>query len=539
MIGCLFAVVLVKAQSPNFAWAKKMGGPALDKGSSIAVDPSGNVYTTGIFAGTADFDPGIGILNLTPVGAFDIFISKLDASGGLVWVKQLGGNSFDFGNSIAVDASGNVYTTGSFDGTVDFDPNAGIFNLTGVSDIFVSKLDASGNFVWAKNMGGDFADQGNAIAVDASGNVYTAGTFDTSGDFDPGAGTFILSSAGSGEVFVSKLDASGNFIWAKSVSASIGNALSLDARGNVYVTGSSPDFITKLDPSGNLIWQKNLIGNVGGSSISVDASGHVYATGYFSLTVDFDPGPGSFNLTAPGAMQAFDIFVSKSDSLGNFLWAKGFGGQGPDVGNAIALDASANIYSTGEFRDTVDFDPGPGTLDLISVPNDLTNMFILKLDSSGNFLWAKSFGGAATGFGIVVNSSDNVYTTGNFSSTVDFNPGPETFSLTSVGASYDIFVSKLGDTITGINYADTNNVFVYPNPTNGLVNVVVAKPSDNVWIEIFNSLGILVYKQLKVNELNTIELGNLANGLYFVKSINSNKMIATQKIVKQSHLTND
>src|SRR5260221_867783 len=146
-----------------------------------------------------------------------------------------------------------------------------------------------------------------------------------------------------------------------------------------------------------------LIGNVGGSSISVDASGHVYATGYFSLTVDFDPGPGSFNLTAPGAMQAFDIFVSKSDSLGNFLWAKGFGGQGPDVGNAIALDASANIYSTGEFRDTVDFDPGPGTLDLISVPNDLTNMFILKLDSSGNFLWAKSFGGAATGFGIVVN----------------------------------------------------------------------------------------------------------------------------------------
>ena len=136
----------------NYAWAKSMGGTIFDVGRGIAVDTAGNVYTTGGFQETVDFDPGIGIVNLTSAGGYDIFISKLDVLGNLVWTKNLGGTSDDYGQSIAVDYSGNVYTTGYFSGTVDFDPGAGIFNLTSVGsiDIFVSKLDASGNFVWAK-----------------------------------------------------------------------------------------------------------------------------------------------------------------------------------------------------------------------------------------------------------------------------------------------------------------------------------------------------------------------------------------------------
>ena len=251
-------------QQANFEWAKAYGGTFFDYGNSITVDNSGNVYTTGSFVGTADFDPGAGTFNLTSAGGTDVFIQKLDASGNLLWAKAFGGTSTDQSNSITVDASGNVYATGNFKGTVDFDPGAGTFNLTSAGsydDFFVQKLDASGNFLWAKAFGGTSTDQSNSITVDASGNVYTTGSFGYTVDFDPGAGTFNLTSAGGADVFIQKLDASGNFIWAKAFG------------------GTSTD-------------QSN--------SITVDASGNVYTTGGFGNTVDFDPGAGTFILNLNG-----------------------------------------------------------------------------------------------------------------------------------------------------------------------------------------------------------------------------------------------
>jgi hypothetical protein len=195
---CLLQTLFIKAQQPTFQWAKRTGNSGFDYGSSIAVDPSGNVYTTGQFQGFVDFNPDTGVFLLTSAGAEDIFVRKLDASGNLIWAGRMGGTGSDIANSIKVDNSGNVYTTGSFDGTADFDPGAGVFNLTstgGTKDIFVCKLDASGNFVWAKQMGGlGGYNVGNSIALDASGNVLTTGRFDGTGDFDPGIGTYNLSS---------------------------------------------------------------------------------------------------------------------------------------------------------------------------------------------------------------------------------------------------------------------------------------------------------------------------------------------------------
>ena len=130
---CLSCTTFTHAQ--NYAWAKRMGGASTDFALSIAVDGSGNVYTTGIFVGTADFDPGAGTANLTSLGSYDIFVSKLDASGNFVWAKSMGGTGPDYGYAIAVDGSGNVYTTGDFQGTVDFDPSAGTANLTSAGDI--------------------------------------------------------------------------------------------------------------------------------------------------------------------------------------------------------------------------------------------------------------------------------------------------------------------------------------------------------------------------------------------------------------------
>jgi len=208
------------ASSNNF-WAKSMGGMYWDQGNSIAVDSSGNVYTTGRFWGTADFDPGPGTFNMTSAGGNDIFVSKLDSSGNFVWAKRMGGTDDaydgDIGLGIAVDSSGNVYTTGYFYGTADFDPGSGTYNLTAVEyDIFVSKLNSNGDFVWAKSMGGAGWDKAASIAVDTSGNVYTTGFFEYNADFDPSLDVFDLVSPGSNDsIFISKLDSSGNFVWAK------------------------------------------------------------------------------------------------------------------------------------------------------------------------------------------------------------------------------------------------------------------------------------------------------------------------------------
>ena len=145
--------------------------------------------------------------------------SQLANSQTVEWVRQFSGINNDLARNVTVDVSGNVYTIGHFEGTVDFDPGVGSYNLTstGNSDVFISKLDASGNFIWAIKLGGTSIDQGLSIVVDATGNVYSAGNFYGTADFDPSTATFNLTSAGYADVFITKLDVSGNFVWAKKI----------------------------------------------------------------------------------------------------------------------------------------------------------------------------------------------------------------------------------------------------------------------------------------------------------------------------------
>jgi hypothetical protein len=409
----------------NFIWAKNFGGNGATYCLGLTLDNSGNIYINGNFNNTTDFDPNTGISNLTSQGGSDAFISKLDGNGNLIWVKSIGGISDEYGKSIAVDASGNVIATGTYSGTVDFDPSASVFNLSpvGASDIYILKLDASGNFVWAQSIGGASNETANSMKIDATGNIYTTGQFEATIDFDPSASVFNLTSSGAEDLFISKLDGNGNFIWAKSIG------------------GTSTDIAY---------------------GISIDAHGKIYVTGYYSGTVDFDPNGGTTNLISIGGD---DIFLLKLDNVGNFIWAKSMGGTGLEYGKVIDLDNVGNPHISGLYNGTADFDPNTGIANLI--PNGGFDVFITKIDTVGNFVWAKNIGGSDMDYGtaIALDNNNSIYTAGKFGGKVDFDPNMGVKNITSIG-SYDAFIHKmmpcniktLSGTVTG---SSSGNVILY------------------------------------------------------------------------------
>ena len=539
----------------SFEWAKSLGGISNDYINAITVDLAGNVYTAGKFDGPVDFDPGVGVFSLTPNGPNDIFVTKLDINGNFVWAKQIGGLYNETVNSIKIDALGNLFLAGNFDSTVDFDPNAGISNLNSPSgfDIFVSKWDANGNFIWVKQMGG----LGNQLCLDmtmdGTGNIYTTGYFGGNSDFDPSIGTFTLSAIGANDIYVSKLDANGDFVWAKSIgSATTTNLnstrIALDAAGHVYTSGyfngtldfdpgvttytlasfTSVDiFISKLDASGNFIWTKQ-IGGPGTDSptaMTADGAGNIYLTGANSGTIDFDPSPATYTLSPIGI---YDIFVSKLDASGNFIFAKTFGGgTGYPESTDITLDASGNIYTTGYIDGTVDFDPGAGIISIS--PLGTYDAFISKLDAMGNFVWAKNIGGSGSsifGSKTTIDTSGNIYASGAYNNTVDVDPNAGIFNLTAQGNN-DVFVLKLSSATVGIE--ELNNEFnttLYPNPTNSIVNITLVEEIQT--ISIYNSLGALV----QTEKINSFSVEQLSSGLYILK-VKTEKGTQTIRFIKE------
>lgn len=557
------------SQTPNWRWAKGFGGINYEAVYSMAIDASGNIYSSGYFEGTVDFDPGAGIFNMTSAGSADVFILKLDSAGNFIWAKSMGGGSNERGYFIALDntGSGAVYVSGDFYGTADFDPGAGVFNMTsaGSGDIFISRLDTSGNFVWAKAMAGTSYQIGYSMCYDPSGGgfVYITGWFNGTVDFDPGSGVFNLTTPIiDDDMFITKLDASGNFIWAKQITGSTGsdhgNSIVIDTAGggDVYSTGvfiGTPDFdpgpgvfnltsqaltsdafILKLDSAGNFVWAKALLGtgNDRGLSLVLDqaGSGAVFTTGTFEGTGDFDPGAGVFNLTAAGSR---DIYISKLDSSGNFIWAKAMGGTGSDIGNSIAVDSLGNVYTTGEFAGTGDFDPGAGVYNLTSAGS--ADAFLSALDSSGNFVWAKVVGGTSSDVGAAVAlnpvGNGNLHLGGNFLSPT-ITLGSTTLIISS---ARDFFIAKLDAASfpTGINEAGRvdHGILFFPNPARSEFRIQSSEfRIQNV--EIVNVFGQQVYNSAFdiLHSALTIDVSSLASGIYTVNVITDGN-ISVQKLI--------
>ncbi len=353
--------------SGNFEWAQTLGTTGSEACYGVAVDGSGNVYVTGRFNDPSNWN-------------YDVFLSKFDSSGNFDWVRTWGGSSYDQGRGVAADDSGNVYVTGNFWGTVDFNPDGGDPHTSnGMGDVFLSKFDSLGNFGWAWTWGKGYDDYGYGVAADGSGNVYVTGYFRSTVDFDPDPGSEDPHTTnGNNDVFLSKFDSSGNFDWARTwggLGSDMGYGVATDGSGNVYTTGYirstvdfDPDggdphtsngyydvFLSKFDPSGNFDWARTWGGSNYdyGWGVATDGFSDVYVTGRFWYTVDFDPNGGDPH-TSNGKT---DVFISKFDSSGNFEWAWTWGKSKYDSGRGVAADGSGNVYTSGYFREIVDFAP--------------------------------------------------------------------------------------------------------------------------------------------------------------------------------------
>jgi len=551
LLSCLILTALsANSFGQNFEWAKQIGGADWDEGTSIKTDQNNNVYIVGLFSGTVDFDPGIGVFNLTSVGEKDAFICKLDAAGNFIWAKQYGDSAFiGEKSSLGIDPLGNLYITNSFLGTVDFDPDDGSFYLTSQGsdrDVFIQKIDVNGNFIWAKQIGGPFVPtfptpvHSTAIAVDTNGNQYLTGYFDGTIDFDPNpTSTFTMTSQyNASDIFTCKLDTDGNFVWAKQFSGTqsqggVGYAIVVDGIGNVYSTGTiggTMDFdpsqstfyltssvpsqteiyISKLDPLGNFVWAKAM-GPGEGSAIAIDENNNIYSSGW----------------TPSG----YTPVINKHDSAGTLLWAKQLGGLN---GQSIALDNIGNVYTTGFCFGTNDFDPGSGVFNLTGGNSD---SFISKLDALGNFVWAGLLTGTSQVWvnSLAIDMNNNLYTTGYFNETADFDPSYSIFNLTSPAIGYDIFINKLNvnDELGLTSNSFEEGVTIYPNPTKGNLIVEFDREHEGLNIVLRNILG----QVLDTNFISTkkrIEIQiNEESGIYLLEIADQKNHKAVLKIIKE------
>ncbi len=381
-------------QAGNYLWAKTWGGDMTDWGLGIAADSTGSVYVCGAYDDTVDFDPGPGVVEHTTVGRKDAFVSKFNGDGELEWVRVFGGERDDYAYDVAVDDLGNVFLTGFFHRTADFDPGPGVdehstWGPADKRDVFLSCLNSSGDFQWAHTWGGLLEDEGFGVEVDNLGNVWVTGNWQWTVDFDPGDGVIEYTSTDTRDGFLSKFDSDGNLVWVDTWGygpLTWPYDVVLDEQGNSFTTGvyggfgGTGSFLRKSTDFGQLLWVLNWRGegNNWAQAIALDSLGYVYVSGYFIGETDFDTGSGSKIYTSNGER---DFYVCKFSSSGFFQWARTFGGEESEYGLGCAVDSDDNVYTTGRFASPVDFNPNLG-VDLHTPKGDF-DIFLSKLPPDG------------------------------------------------------------------------------------------------------------------------------------------------------------
>ncbi|CAD5252326.1 MULTISPECIES: MBG domain-containing protein [unclassified Imperialibacter] len=540
----------------------KFGASGYDSPSSMAVDDFDNVLIAGSFTGTIDFDPGIETLNLTSAGDQDIFFSKFNSTGELIFSKRIGGSSTDFCSSITIDGQSNLWITGTFRGSVDFNPNDGIKTLSssGWADIFIAKFNLSGEFLAAEKIGGGEVESVDRINADSQGNIYISGEFPADLNF----GSVALEWDGeAADIYFAKYDSDLNFIFAKKLNGEFiidSNASAVDQDGNLIVAGyfavtidmdpengvfnleidksSFNSFIGKYSLDGGFKWAAQL-GNIpaistmdSGNDIEIDEEGNVYVTGYFGGLTDFDPGEGVAELVNEFGSS---LFLAKYDKFGNLIFAKGNGSNNSfSFGEDLALDGEGNIWVTGTFIGDTDFDLGAG-VNIVS-GNSQNDIFLAKYDNAGELIFVKTIAGTNYEYveGLVIGSDGSALITGRFQGTVDFDPGPGERLLTSAG-SYDIFLAKYsttGDIVFALSMGGSNS--------QGATSVNVDSNGDIIMTGYYLGTsdfdpGVGTFQLVPIGPTNSfIAKYNADGSLIFAKPLGGNRYTNTSSVLIDS-----
>jgi arginine repressor len=539
LIFLLYCPIIGLSQNPQeFSWVVSSKTDLTVNSNSIVFDELGNSVIAGHHMGPTDFGPKNQHLNVTSKG-YDVFIEKLDSNGNVMWIKTLGGKGSDFCNSMFKDSYGNLYLTGSFSDSVDFDPGVGVNMLYSYyPTLYILKLDDKGDFLWVKSLEGN--SQGYDIQVDMGGNIHIVGDYAGIVDFDPGSGQneVISNGLGSSQIFILKLNELGNFIWVKTLEGSNFSSsfsLAIDDFGSVYIAGTfsgnlifdalnivqsagfNDAFLSKFNIDGQFQWVYrvgDLYYDFGGSVI-IDKSNKIIWSGYFTGSVDFDPNMGVNQMTSVGT----DFFLQKLDQNSSLIWINTYSENSFNSPLDLYCDHLNNVYSTG----------------LTFTNSNFRKCFIQRHDVNGQKVFDYVIGPAESILpsSIVVDSFNTIYLTGEYTGPCDFDASQKDSILN--GAN-DFFVLKLGWQSNHLSwldpyYATNMDVVIYPNPTVDFVKI------EQEWfiemaIELFDVSGKLLQKfeskELSVN----IDFRDYNSGIYFLKITKEDKVV-TSRIFKQ------
>lgn len=529
--------------------------------NDVTADAAGNAYLTGSFIGTADFDGGPGQMILTSVGLKDVFISKYDDTGALVWAFNVGGigggpGLDDEGLALTVSSEGHLYVTGYFQGTADFDPGPETTLLTsaGFRDAFIVSYTSDGEFRWARSFGGIADDRGQGVATQNE-RVYITGDFQEEGAFGPeGASAIKLNSLGLEDGFVAAFDDVGavtNAFQFGSSAVDGGRDLGIDAAGNLYLLGAfsgavdfNPDsaenilnsvngsldvVLASYTPAGDYRWAIHTGGAQidEGNGLAVDAAGNSFVIGHFIGKSDFDPGPDEAERVSVGAR---DQFIASYDQEGGYRWVTQ-AGNGFAEGEDITLGPDGNLVAGSVFSG--DIFPDEASALRITSQGD-QDILLAGYTADGGFRWATGVGGslAQVASGVAVDIENRVLLTGYFEAETDFDPSDNVQEVSSQGV-FDAFLVRFdgaGQLPVAIEplpgeIMQAIDMEVYPNPARSQAQVILAVSEPHLLrLEVIDALGRSVRKiddipgvtdaQLTIS----MDLSDLSAGLYMVRA---------------------
>jgi hypothetical protein len=559
----LTIILIISSVKANAQFLISAGAAGQEYSKDIDIDNQGNIISAGYFYNTVDFDPSVGTNNRTSVGFADNYIAKYTSIGTLIWATSFGSTGIDIPHSVVTDNNNNIILTGYFSNTCDFDPSASVAVRTsnGGRDAYIAKYDANGNFQWVVTYGADSLDDAFNLDVDTNGNVYWTGVIE--GTVIVGTTTFTTQVE---DVVFGKISSAGQILWVKQVGGSgidEGSGIIVDNNGDIIHTGyfqntvdfdpnagvsnftSSGSFDTyfgKYDTSGNLIWMKKIggpgvdIGAPGG--IAIDNLNNIYIAGNAGVNCDYDPNVGTVTHMMNGTT---DWFVTKYDNNGNHILSFTVGGTGQDQAHRITTDNQQNIYVTGWFRTSANFNPNGTSITLTgNCTGGGHDGYIAKYNSNGICQWAKQFGGVVNGnnqltlgTSVKLLNEQQVVFSGRFHGNNAFASIPLSPTTNSNGAS-DMFICLLDSAgnyqnpLTSIQVNEQMIAYkIYPNPTSDFIFI----NTHNLIKEasIYNLVGQKMESKLDNNKIN---VSNLVNGTYFIKIADQTGSFQTSKFIK-------